>query len=105
VKRRDFEDDSFASIWCVVQECVIFNLFIPAVFTEQYIESMGQSQNTAVLWPNGLHLLIYWCDNMFRPLQLGHRQVYKMFHTCSSFVMYILAYRYLNLMVSYVRAI
>jgi uncharacterized membrane protein len=25
---------------------VIFNLFIPAVFTEQYIESMGQSQQT-----------------------------------------------------------
>jgi hypothetical protein len=34
----------------------IFNLFIPAVFTEQYIEGMGQSQNTAVLWPNGLRL-------------------------------------------------
>jgi hypothetical protein len=24
----------------------MFNLFIPAVFTEQYIESMGQSQQT-----------------------------------------------------------
>jgi hypothetical protein len=43
----------------------VFNLFVPAVFTEQYIEGMGQSQNTAVLWPNGLRLLIYWFDNMF----------------------------------------
>jgi len=24
-------------------------------------------------------LLIYWFDNMFRPLHLGHYQVYKMF--------------------------
>jgi hypothetical protein len=33
------------------------------MFTEQYIEGMVQSQNTAVLWPNGLRLLIYWFDN------------------------------------------
>jgi hypothetical protein len=37
-------------------EIFFFNLFITAVFTEQYIEGMGQSQNTAVLWPNGLRL-------------------------------------------------
>jgi hypothetical protein len=46
--------------------------------------------NTAVLWPNGVRLLIYWFDSMFRPLQLGHHQVYKMFHTCSSFTTTVL---------------
>jgi hypothetical protein len=46
--------------------------------------------NTAVLWPNDLRLLIYLFDNMFRPLQLGHHQVYKMFHTCSSFTTTVL---------------
>ena len=47
----------------------------------KYMESMGQSQNTAVLqpdWPT-FFLLSYWFDNMFRPLHLGHHQVYKMF--------------------------
>jgi hypothetical protein len=29
-----------------ISYCLIFNLFIPAVFTEQYVESMGQSQQT-----------------------------------------------------------
>jgi hypothetical protein len=40
---------------------VIFNLFIPAVFTEQYIESMGQSQQTQLYcgqWPTFIDLLV-----------------------------------------------
>jgi hypothetical protein len=43
--------------------------------TVQFIEGTGQSQNTAVLWPNGLRLLIYWFDNIFRPFKLGYHQV------------------------------
>jgi hypothetical protein len=69
----------FAETWRM------FSLSVKIRWYEQYIEGMGQSQNTAVLWLNGLRLLIYWFDNMFLPLQLGYHQVYKMFHTCCSF--------------------
>jgi len=45
------------------------------------MESMGQSQKHGCIVAKLAYvfLLSYWLDNMFRPLHLGHHQVYKMF--------------------------
>ena len=52
----------------------------PLCWQEIYIEGMGQSQHTAVLWPNW-PTFFYWFIGLttcFDPLHLGHH-VYKMF--------------------------
>jgi len=59
---------------------LIFNLFIPAVLTENILKVWDSHKTQLYCSQIGLRfLLIYWFDNKFRPIHLGHHQVYKMF--------------------------
>jgi len=54
-------------------------LFIPAVLTENILKVWGSHKTQLYCSQLAYILLIYWFDNMFRPIHLGHHQVYKMF--------------------------
>ena len=58
----------------------IFNLFIPALLTENIYGRYGTvTKHSCVVAKLAYVLLNFWLDNVFRTLHLGHHQVYKMF--------------------------
>ena len=59
---------------------IIFNLFIPAVLTENIYWRYGTvTKHSCIVAKLAYVLLNFWLDNMFRTLHLGHHQVYRMF--------------------------
>jgi len=59
---------------------IIFNVFIPAVLTENIYRRYGTvTKHSCIVAKLAYVLLNFWLDNMFRTLHLGHHQVYRMF--------------------------